>query len=108
MHIPFHFLFIRINIYKSTTQVKAFRENSVYKDQKLSKNLNDSNLAQIGLEMRSETLIFCCRDNTDTKHRLVEVGSAAQVLRILFSGSGAQHEPNALNRIQNDSERALD
>jgi len=34
-------------------------------------------------------MIFCCRENTSTKHGLVEVRSVVQV-RILFSGSGAQ------------------
>jgi len=40
--------------------------------------------------MWSETLIFCCKGSTGTKHGLIEVGFAAQVVWILFSGSGAQ------------------
>jgi len=43
MHIPFNFLFITISMYISTTKVKVRGENSVYKDQKLLKNLNSSN-----------------------------------------------------------------
>jgi len=52
----------------------------VYKDQKLPKNLNGSNWIQIGLEIWSETPIFYCRDCIGTKHGLVEVISAIQLL----------------------------
>jgi len=38
-------------MYISTTKVKAYGENSVHKDQKLSKNLNGSKWTQIGLKM---------------------------------------------------------
>jgi len=41
-------------------------------------------------------LIFCCRDNIVTKHRLVEIGFASQALQILFSGSGVQSRTQCL------------
>ena len=69
-YISFHFLFIRINIYASTTKVKAHGGNLVYKDQKLPKKFHRSNWAQIGLEIGSETLIFCCRNSTGTNTSL--------------------------------------
>ena len=78
IHIPFHFLFITISMYISTT--KAHGEISVHKDQKLPKNFNSSNWAQIRVEMKYETLIFCCRNSIGTKHILVEVRSAVQML----------------------------
>ena len=52
----------------------------VHKDQMLPKNLSGSNWTQIGIKMRIEMLIFCCKDCIGTKYGLVEVGSATQVL----------------------------
>jgi len=80
MHIPFHFLFITISIYVFTAEVKTHVENLVHNDQRLPKNLNGSNCTRIGLEMRLETLIFCCMNRFGTKHGLVEVKSVAQML----------------------------
>jgi len=62
----------------------------VHKNQRLPKNLSGSHWTQIGLKIWLEILIFFCMDSTDTKHGLVEVESAAQVLWNLFSTSGAQ------------------
>jgi len=72
----------------------------VYKDQKLSKNLNGSSWVQISLETRSETLIFCCENNSGTKHELVEVRSAFQLLWNLSSGSGTQSRIQRFTRIE--------
>jgi len=90
VHIPFNFLFITISMYRSTTKVKAHGENLVHKDQKLLMNLNGSNWAQLMFETGSETLIFCCRNSTDTKQKLVEVKSAVQMLWTIFSGFRSQ------------------
>jgi len=64
----------------STTKAKAHKENSEHKDQNLPKNLNGSKWTQIGLKMWPETLIFCCRNSTGTKHVLVEIRSVVRIL----------------------------
>ena len=71
MHISFHFLFITISIYVFPAAVKTHVENSVHKDQKLSKNFNGSNWTQFRLKMWPETLIFFYRNSNDIKHGLV-------------------------------------
>jgi len=52
----------------------------MHEDLKLPKNLNGSNWTQIRLEMRAETLLFCCTNNTDIKYGLAGVGSTVQLL----------------------------
>ena len=64
--------------------------NSVYKDHKLPMNLNSSNWAQIKMKTGFEMLIFCCGNNIGTKHGLVKVRSAAQLLWTISISSMTQ------------------
>jgi len=79
IHISFHFPFITISIYVFIVEVKTRVENSVHKDQKLPKNFNGSSRTQFRPKMWPETLIFCRRNNTGIKHRLVEIRSSIQL-----------------------------
>jgi len=101
IYISFNFLIFSISIYVSSTKVKAHGENSVYKGQKLPKNLNGSNWTQIGLESGPEMLIFCCRNSTGTKQKLVEVKSNVQLPWTFFNISGTQSRIQRFKRKAN-------
>jgi len=93
IHIPFNFLIITISIY--IFHKIPWINYQCIKIRSYPRILT----AQIGLKSGwkrgPETPLFCYMNNTDTKHKLVEVRSAVQLLQTLLCGS------NALNRARN-------